>query len=134
MKSIESFQPSDVLRLTNLTKGIEIADRIEIAGSGAKRSKGLLGRTHLEPGQGLWIIPCEAVHTFWMQFALDLVFLDRRLCVRKVLRNVRPWRLAGCLSAHSVVELPAGTVLDGVASAGDFVEFTVSAFRPSQAT
>ena len=70
----------------------------------------LLGRTGLALGEGLWIVPCEGVHTFFMKFALDLIYLDRKHVVRKVVRNVKPWRLSFCLTAHSILELPVGAI------------------------
>ncbi|HZB88509.1 MAG TPA: DUF192 domain-containing protein, partial [Terracidiphilus sp.] len=89
------------LRILNATRGIELASAARVAGTAAQRSKGLLGRAGLEPGEALWIVPCEAVHTFWMKFALDLVYLDRRHRIVKIRRNVPPWRLSGALRAHS---------------------------------
>jgi uncharacterized membrane protein (UPF0127 family) len=106
----------------NLTKNKELADKAELAGSGAKRSKGLLGRKGLARGEGMWIVPCEAVHTFFMQFPIDLVYLDRKLRIKKIRGNVRPWRISTCLAAHSVIELPAGTIRDTRTECGDTLE------------
>ena len=61
-----------------------LATRLEVADSGPKRNKGLLGRDGLAPGEGLWIVPCESVHTFFMRFPIDLVYLDRKNTVKKV--------------------------------------------------
>ncbi len=83
---------------------------VEVADRGPARTRGLLGRQSLGEGEGLWIVPCEAVHTFGMKFAIDLVFLDRRNVVRKMRSSVPPWRLSGCLRARSVLELAAGTL------------------------
>lgn len=108
----------------NLTRQIQLASNVEVAASGVKRSRGLLGRKGLARGEALWIVPSEAVHTFGMQFSLDLVYLDRRLRIRKIRRNVPPWRLSACLSAHSVVELAAGSIRETDAQPGDQVELT----------
>jgi hypothetical protein len=67
----------------------------------------------------LWIVPCEAVHTFFMRFPIDLLYLDRARRARKVRHAVRPWRISGCWRAHSVLELPAGTLAATGTSAGD---------------
>jgi uncharacterized membrane protein (UPF0127 family) len=107
----------------NVTRSTELADQIELAGGSAKRSKGLLGRNGLGPGEGLWIVPCEAVHTFWMRFSIDLVYLDRHNRIAKIRTNVPPWRLSACLTAHSIVELPAGSVAPTLARPGDQLEF-----------
>ncbi len=112
------------LQVTNRTRGTILATRLEVADSSLKRSKGLLGRDGLNAGAGLWIVPCESVHTFFMRFPIDLVYLDRKNKVKKVRSNVVPWRISACLSAHSVLELPAGTIHDNDARAGDILEFT----------
>jgi len=108
----------------NLTRNTVVAASVEVADSGPKRSKGLLGRKGLDPGSGLWIVPCEAVHTFWMQFPIDLIYLDRDLRIRKLRSNVRPWRLSGCLTAHSVLELGVGTIQASQVMPGDKLEFS----------
>lgn len=110
------------IRLTNLTRQVEIAGRIEIADKGERRRKGLLGRSELAAGEGLWIVPCEAVHTFGMRFPIDLVYLDRKNRVVKTRSHVEPGRLSACLSAHSVVELPSGIVRSKAIERGDLLE------------
>jgi uncharacterized protein len=100
----------EYLRVHNSTRNTEIGDRIELADSGPRRNKGLLGRTGLETGEGLWIVPCEAVHTFGMKFAIDLIYLDRTHRVVKIRHAVRPSRISGTLRAHSVIELPPGAI------------------------
>jgi uncharacterized membrane protein (UPF0127 family) len=117
------------LRVANLTRSTVLATCMEVADSSAKRNKGLLGRKSLAPGEGLWIRPCEAVHTFWMQFPIDLVYLDRKNRIRKLVSAVPPWRLSGCLRAHSVLELPSGTIRETQTQPGDTLEF--SAASPS---
>ena len=109
----------------NRTRGNVLAERLEIADTGATRAKGLLGRKQLAPGEGLWIVPCESVHTFGMQFAIDLIYLDRKHRIRKIRSDVRPWRISLCLSAHSVIELPAGTVLQSGSQIGDQLDLAV---------
>lgn len=90
-----------------------------MADTSEKRRTGLLKHTSLEPGTGLWIVPCESVHTFFMKFPIDLVYLDKRHKVRKVRSRVPAWRLSACLPAHSVLELPAGTVEQTMTGPGD---------------
>ena len=111
------------LKLINVTRQKQLASHVEVAQSGAKRSKGLLGRSGLGPGEALWIVPCEAVHTIGMQFPIDLVYLDRKYRIRKIRSNVPPWRFSGCLWAHSVIELGAGAIQPEDATLGDLVEF-----------
>jgi uncharacterized membrane protein (UPF0127 family) len=119
MKPLENER----LQVVNLTRQTVLADRLEVANHGANRRKGLLGRDGLFPGEGLWIKPCEAVHTFCMRFAIDLVYLDRKNRIRKVRSGVRPWRMSACLTAHSVIELPSGTIQATQTQAGDRLEF-----------
>src|SRR5665213_451608 len=111
-------------KILNLTRQVVLADRVEVADRGAKRSKGLLGRSGLGPGEGLWIVPCAAVHTFGMCFPIDLVYLDRKKRVNKVRSGVRPWRLSGYLFAHSVLELASGTAHQTQTKPGDKLDFS----------
>jgi len=117
----EPIAPNGRTQVRNTTRQTILANEIEIADSAAKRNKGLLGRSGLNPGGGLWIVPCESVHTFGMQFPIDLVYLDRQHRVRKVRSGVPPWRISVCLSAHSILELPAGTIVATQTRAGDVV-------------
>jgi uncharacterized protein len=95
----------------------------DVADTSAKRRAGLLKRQSFEPGEGLWIVPCEAVHSFFMKFAIDVVYLDRKKRVRKVTANLVPWRISGCLTAHSVLELPAGMAGQTNTKPGDQLVF-----------
>ena len=83
----------------NQTRGTVLGEAVELADTSAKRRTGLLKHERLEPGAGLWIVPCESVHTFFMKFAIDLVYVDRKNRVRKVRNAVPPWRLSACLTA-----------------------------------
>jgi uncharacterized protein len=116
-------EPEERLKAVNLTRGTVLATNLEVAGNHKQRNKGLLGRDGLAPGEGLWIVPCESVHTFFMRFAIDLVYLDREHRIRKVRSAVGAWRLSACLFAHSVLELPAGTIQQTQTQRGDQMEF-----------
>ena len=105
--------------MRNETRKSVLAEAAELANTSATRRTGLLKHERLEPGDGLWIVPCESVHTFFMKFPIDLVYLDKRRKVRKVRHAVPAWRLSACLSAHSVLELPAGTVERTGTAVGD---------------
>ncbi len=117
-------QPDALWKVSNLTRQVVLAERVELADRGAERRKGLLGRNGLGPGEGMWIVPCESVHTFGMRFPIDLVYLDRSHRVRKVRSAVPPWRMSACVSAHSVIELAAGTVAATRTACGDTLEFS----------
>jgi len=107
----------------NETRNSILADAAEIADTSATRRHGLLGRDRLPDGHGLWIVPCESVHTCLMKFPIDVVYLDRKQRVRKVSRAVPPWRLSMCLLAHSVLELPAGVIDESGTQPGDQLSF-----------
>ncbi len=111
------------LRVSNQTKGRVLADRAEIADTSAKRRTGLLKHTGLQPGEGLWIAPCEGVHTFGMKFTIDVVFLSRKKRVLKIRPAMVKRRIAFSLRAYSVLELPAGTLAETGTVAGDQLEF-----------
>lgn len=121
------------LQVANVTRQTMLAASVEVADSGPKRNKGLLGRKSLAPGTGLWIVPCEAVHTFWMQFPIDLVYLDRTLTIKKLRSSVGPWRLSACFSAHSVLELAPGTIEQTRPECGDKLEFSPAGLQAEEA-
>jgi len=99
-----------------------LADRAGIADTSKKRKIGLLKHASLEPGDGLWITPCEAIHTVGMNFPIDVLFLDRKRRVVKIRSAIPRWRMSACLSAHSVLELPSGTAAATETRAGDQLE------------
>jgi uncharacterized membrane protein (UPF0127 family) len=114
-------------QVRNITRGTVLGDAIDIADTSEKRTTGLLKHKELRNGEGLWIVPCEGVHTFFMKFAIDLVYVDRKHVVRKVVSNVGPWRLSMCLPAHSIIELPAGAVGPTATCRGDQLAFEPTA-------
>src|ERR1700751_4153198 len=97
LASSHDAKPTSRIKISNLTRGVVLAHSVEVADQGATRRKGLLGRDGLAVEEGLWIAPCESVHTFGMKFPIDLVYLDRNKKVKKVRSNVPPWRLSACL-------------------------------------
>lgn len=111
------------LRVANQTKGQVLADRADIADTSAKRRTGLLKHTGLAPGEGLWIAPCEGVHTFGMKFPIDVLFLSKKKKILKARPEMVKGRIAFSLLAHSVLELPAGTLARTGTAAGDQLEF-----------
>jgi len=107
------------LRIHNQSRDTLLADRAEIADTSKARKTGLLKHDRLEIGEGLWINPCEGVHTAGMKFPIDVLFLDKRRKVVKIRAGMPRWRVAACLWAHSVVELPSGTAAATKTMAGD---------------
>jgi uncharacterized protein len=98
------------LRAKRVVRAGELAvcERCVVAETPLSRLKGLLGRSRLASGEGLLIRPTSAIHTCFMRFPIDAVFLDRDLVVVKVVSDLRPWRVAARRGAKSVLELAAG--------------------------
>lgn len=89
-----------------------VSSRCRIADGPWSRLRGLLGRSGLEPGEGLLLRPSGSIHMMFMRFPIDAVFLDRELVVVDVVRDLRPWRAAGRRGAKAVLELAAGDAGD----------------------
>src|SRR2546421_8730423 len=88
--------------------GRVVCERCLLAESAFARMRGLLGRRGLESGEGILLRPAGSIHTAFMWFSIDAVFLDRELGVLKVAENLAPWRAARCAGARAVVQVPAG--------------------------
>jgi uncharacterized protein len=86
----------------------QLVCRARVATSFASRFRGLLGTAHLPPGTGLLFPRSRSVHTHFMRFPIDVVFLDAELVIVSVRQALRPWRFAAARSADSVLELAAG--------------------------
>ena len=111
--------------LRNRTKLAVLATDVAKAASLWDRMRGLLGHTSedFRPGKGLWITPCQWIHTLGMSFPIDALYLDSNYEVVYAYRNLKPSRLASLkLRARSVIELPAGTVSETQTTVGDRLE------------
>jgi uncharacterized membrane protein (UPF0127 family) len=106
-----------------LVKGsARLIESVELALDLKSRMVGLLGRNGLGLGKGIYIAPCSSIHTFFMRFPIDLFFLDRDMVVRKIVRNVLPWRMVfGGHGAWAVVEIESGWFPAGCINVGDKV-------------
>lgn len=83
---------------------------IRVAGGFVQRMKGLMFRESLADGCGLYIPRCNSIHSFFMRFKIDAVFVDRAFVIVKIIENLMPWRITGFnWGARGVIELPAGT-------------------------
>ncbi len=107
----------------NLTTQTEIADRLMSATSVFSRMKGLLGKSSLKEGEGLFIKPCKGIHTFGMKFPIDVIVLDRNNLVIALNKNLPPNRLTRLYKrASAVIELPAGILDATTTSVGNQIE------------
>jgi hypothetical protein len=107
--------------IENTRNGEIVADEILPAFDSTTRNKGLLGRNALDSRSAMIIAPCSAVHTFFMRFAIDLVFVARDGRVIKVRTAVAPWRIAAALGAFAVIELAAGALRRSHTVRGDLL-------------
>jgi uncharacterized membrane protein (UPF0127 family) len=95
----------------NVNTGAVVADKVAVATTRAERAVGLLSRSRLEPGEGLWIVPCRGVHTWGMRFTIDVVALDERGVVVDQVSGLKPWRMRlPRRGTAGVLELPSGTL------------------------
>ena len=83
-------------------------ERCAVADHPVARMRGLLGRSDLPQGEGILLRPAGSIHTFFMRFPIDVVFLNEDNVVAKVVHRLAPWRAAGVKGARSVLELAAG--------------------------
>jgi uncharacterized protein len=88
--------------------GTPLCERCALADTVATRAKGLLGRAGIASDEGLLLTPAPAIHTFFMRFPIDAVFVDRDMRVVGVAPRLRPWRWARRPRARAVLELSAG--------------------------
>ncbi len=122
---VKVSQEGTVVKAVNLTKSTVVAINLKEASGFILRLKGLIGRTRLDEGEGLWMARCRAIHTIGMRFPIDVVFLDRDFVVKKVVKGVPPFRpIVRCLSAAGVIEIPAGTIERAQIQVGDNIKIT----------
>lgn len=106
----------------NLSTGEVIADKVKIAQDFKSRSIGLLNRTSMGEEEGLLIKPCNSIHTFFMKFPIDVLFLDKNGKIVKLKTSMRPWRLADCLlKAFMTLELSPGKIIKTKLKPGDLI-------------
>ncbi|HVP55660.1 MAG TPA: DUF192 domain-containing protein [Candidatus Eisenbacteria bacterium] len=108
------------VRVFNATRNTLLGERIGVADTSWSRMAGLLGKTRLDSGAGLLIIPSQAVHTIAMRFAIDVVFVDKHWHVIHVQPALAPYRVSGLhWRASCVLELPVGVIAQTSTSVGD---------------
>ena len=108
------------MRITNRTRNTLMGERVTLASTWISRLRGYIGRAEPKPGEGLLLLRCDAIHTHWMSFALDVLFLDDRGKVLVVHRSFHPWsRTKRVPGARYVLEIPIGTVDASGTQVGD---------------
>ena len=112
------------MKIFNQTRNTILANKFSVANSAPKRMKGLLGRNSLDEKEALIIKPCNSVHTLFMRFAIDVVFLNAQDEVVGSEEFLSPWRLSPVyFKSRYVIELPAGTIRKNRLKAGDKLKF-----------
>ena len=121
---------ADLLTAINVTRGVSLTNCGRVADNAFTRLVGLLRDKTLEEGDGLWILPCNSIHSFGMRFVFDAIFLDKNLRVVHLMREMKPWRISKMVfSAHSILELPAGLVSQTATELGDQFEMRTEIFQ-----
>lgn len=107
-------------KLMNQTQNKMLVSNLEIANGIVERMKGLIGKEKIESSYGLWIKRCNSIHTFLMNFPIDVIFVDKNLKVKKCLEKIEPnkivWPIFG---ASSVIELKSGFLSEHKTQIGD---------------
>jgi len=97
-------------QLMNSAQQVLLSD-LQIANGMWSRMKGLLGTESLAAERGLWIHRCNSIHTFFMKYSIDCVFVDSNLQVKALVKDVKPGRmLLPIWGAQSVIEMKSGTI------------------------
>ncbi len=111
-------------QVMNTTRQTLVALEIELANTVLTRFMGLMGRAALAPSHGLLLVPCYDIHSCFMRFEFDALYLDREGQVLHVIERMKPWRMGKIVrGARGVLELPAGTVAETATQVGDRLEF-----------
>jgi uncharacterized protein len=105
--------------IVNLTRGNVVCEEAVIADRARRRMRGLLGRGSLPPGEGMLLQPSPSIHTAFMRFPIDVVFLDRNLRVIKLVEHLPPWHTASAMEGRSTLELSAGEIVRRHVQVGD---------------
>lgn len=111
------------MRVVNYKNDEVLVKNLRIANTFFKRLKGLMGEKSFSEGEGLLIIPCNFIHTFFMRFPIGAVFLDKKDYVIKAM-EIKPFRISPVVyKAIKVLELPGGVIRKGSVKEGDRLIF-----------
>ncbi len=107
----------------NATRQSVVAAKVYMANHFFSRLMGLMGKPGLPPDQGLWIVPCADIHSCFMRFEFDAIFVDKQHKVLHLVERMKPWRISKLVrGGHAVLELPAGAVAASGTEIGDLIE------------
>ncbi|ABO50636.1 protein of unknown function DUF192 [Desulforamulus reducens MI-1] len=112
------------MQLINQSTGRLVASQVGLAKTFWQRLKGLLGKKELPPGHGLAITPCYSIHTCFMRFPIDVVFLNKHGKVLHLIEHMTPWHFSPIIwNAVTVIELPFGSLQSSLLKPGDVLIF-----------
>ncbi len=112
-------RPDACFRLENERTGRTLASTLETAFDSRARRHGLLQRARFDAGAAIVLAPCAAIHTLFMRFPIDVVFVAKDGTVAKVCSSVKPWRTAIAFGAFAAIELAAGGADESGTAVGD---------------
>jgi len=112
------------MQVYNKTKKKVLAEDLMVANTFYSRLKGLLGEKRLSEGKALWIKDCPSVHTFFMNFNIDVIFLNDKMQVTRVVKDLPPWRCTKFFQFKnkSCIELSSSNKISDLVSTGDFLD------------
>lgn len=108
------------MRIENRTRKTLLGSRVQLAATWWARLRGYIGRSRPKNGDGLLLVPCDGIHTFWMSFPIDVLFLDEKGQVLASAGSLGPWKWGlRVRGARYVLEVPAGTIDASGTQVGD---------------
>ena len=106
--------------LTNQTKQTNMFSQLKVADTFGTRAKGLIGKRSMNQDEAVYFPKCNWIHTFFMSMPIDVIYVDKKMKVRKIQKNLKPWRWpAPVFTAHSVIEMAAGRIQADFVEVGD---------------
>lgn len=121
------------MQALNRTRNKQLAEKGTVANRPWLRLRGLLGRSALEPAEGLLLLGTKSIHTIGMRFVIDVLFLDVDRHVVHLIHAFKPFRVSPFIGTSAMVlELPAGTLKETETGVGDWIELTLAEGTPSK--
>ncbi len=109
-------------KIVDKNKDTVISSSPKIAAGFFSRFLGLMFRRKMNQEEALVFYRAPSIHTFFMFFPIDIVFLGRQMKVKRLVKSLRPWRAVICKGAYATLELPAGRIDQTNISVGDQIE------------
>lgn len=120
---MNSLKGVTTVAISNTTKQTSLGEHVRVARSFRDRGLGLMFRAGLGAGTGLVIDPCSSIHTMWMRFPLDVLYMAADGSVLRVDSRMKPWRIGPLfVRGRYVIELPPGTIETSRTEAGDVLD------------